>query len=237
MALAPNTLVFGYRGILTPPREIDHRPHSHHLRQVLDRHGVDLPEAARTDYDQRLATWPLTHARALADLIDLTLTHHQLVCPLPATEVADLVWEQAGDAPIDIQATALLTGLIDEGYRVMVATNTARPHHQRAKHLADAGLGDIALVTSSKLGVAAPNPAFYHHLLHLTSCPAGRVVWVGCDLITDVAGPRAAGMHALPVMPHGAGQDPAGAKRLGAHAVLASVDELADMLLPARPTP
>ncbi|GAA1468196.1 HAD family hydrolase [Nocardiopsis exhalans] len=235
--LAVTTLVFGYHHALTSAPEQDFRPHSGHLRQVLAEHDVILPQAARADFDRHLITWQrLAHASALADLITMVLSRHGIDQPLPAAELAVHMCERAGDAPVTSQAAHVLTRLVGQGYGVVVATNTCRPQEQRAKALADAGLGDVPLVTSSQLGVAAPHPEFYEHVLRRAQCPPGRVLWVGSDPIEDVAGPRAHGMHAAAVLPTTAAGRRERAARAGAHTVLTSLQELPDVLVPlARP--
>jgi FMN phosphatase YigB (HAD superfamily) len=231
--LSVTTLVFGYHGTLTTAPEQQFHPHSGHLRQVLAEHDVTLPEAARTDFDRRLVTWQrLAHASALADLIAMVLTHHGIDRPLPAEDLAVQMCERAGDAPVTPQAAGVLARLVGQGYRVVVATNTCRPQDQRAKSLADAGRGDLDLVTSSQLGVAAPEPAFYEHVLRRSQCSPGRVLWVGSDPIEDVAGPRIHGMHAAAVLPTTATDQREQATRAGAHTVLASLQELPEVLVP-----
>ncbi|MEV6818483.1 HAD family hydrolase [Nocardiopsis dassonvillei] len=236
--LAVTTLVFGYDRTLSAETDHDYRPHGGHLRAVLAAHDVDLPAQVLSDYDQRLVLWQrLAHATALTDLITMLFTRHGIDCPLPVAELAVEVWERAGDAPVTPQAAYLLARLAEQGYQILVATNTCRPHTQRAKTLADAGLGDLPLITSSQLGVASPDQAFYEHILHRCSSAPSRVAWVGADPMHDVAGPRAHGMHAATLLPADATVERQQAVRCGAHAVLTDLAELPDMLLPlpARP--
>ncbi|WP_159942515.1 MULTISPECIES: HAD family hydrolase [unclassified Nocardiopsis] len=236
-SLAVSTLVFGYDATLTTEPEHLYRPHGGHLRNALAAHGVDLPAHVLADYDQRLVIWQrLAHATALPDLIDLVLTRHGIDCPLPPADLALEVCERAGDAPVTPQAAYTLARLAEQGYQVVVATTTCRPHTQRAKSLADAGLGDLPLVTSTQLGVAAPDPGFYEHVLRRCTTAPSRVVWVGSDPIGDVAGPRAHGIHTLALLPTGAATQRQQAVRCGAHTVLADLAELTDVLVPvARP--
>ncbi|MBB5494773.1 FMN phosphatase YigB (HAD superfamily) [Nocardiopsis metallicus] len=235
--MAVTTLVVGYHHALTTASEQDFRPHSGHLRQVLAEHDITLSEAARADFDRRLVTWQrLAHASAMADLITMVLSRHGIDQPLSSSELAVQMCERAGDAPVTAEAARTLTRLLEQGYGVLVATTTCRPQEQRAKALADAGLGDVPLVTSSQLGVAAPHPEFYEHVLRRCAAAPGRVLWVGSDPIEDVAGPRAHGMHAAAVLPTTAAGRRERAARAGAHTVLTSLQELPDVLVPlARP--
>ena len=229
--LAPDTLVIDYGGTLTGPAQVP-RPHGGHLRTVLGHHGVDLPEEARAAYDQALPLQQaLANARAIPHLIAWVLAEHHITCPVDAHALAEDLFDHTGDVPVEPAAAATVTQLQTEGFGVIVAANTCRPHHQRLKSLVDAGLADVTLVTSSQLGVAQPAAAFYTHILHLARTPAARVLWVGDDPITGVAGPRIHGMHALYVHRDGPGSTAASAaERAGAHTTIAHVSHLPDLL-------
>jgi HAD superfamily hydrolase (TIGR01509 family) len=230
--LAPATLVFAYTGTLTGPGQA-YRPHGGHLRSILGHHGVDLTEDARAAYDQALPLQQaLANARAIPHLIAWVLAEHNIACPVDAHALAQDLFDHTGDDPVEPAAATVLAQLREEEFSVIVATNTCRPRHQRLKSLADAGLANVALVTSSQLGVRKPEPAFYRHVLHKSTHPSpGRVLWVGDDPITDVAGPRIHGMHAVHVHSDGpASAEAAAAERAGAHTTIPHVSHLPDLL-------
>ncbi|OLT25409.1 hypothetical protein BJF83_22895 [Nocardiopsis sp. CNR-923] len=233
--LAPTAVVVDYGGTLTRSASLAHRPHGGHLLTVLADHGITLPEEARFDYDQALPLHQqLANARAIGELIARVLAVHHIDCALDPRRLAEEVFDQAGDVPVDAQAARTLAQLQDEGFDVVVVTNTCRTQEQRAKTLAGAGI-TARLVASSQLGVAKPNTAFYTHVLHLISGDPGRVLWVGDDLIRDVAGPRIHGMHAVYVHPDGPhGPGAALAVRAGAHATIAHLRDLPDLLAAPR---
>jgi len=59
------------------------------------------------------------------------------------------------------------------------------------------------VVDSGVVGVEKPDPAIFHHALALSGSRPERTLHVGDLYATDVAGARAAGLHALLLDPHG----------------------------------
>jgi FMN phosphatase YigB (HAD superfamily) len=88
------------------------------------------------------------------------------------------------------------------GRALVLACNTQRPIAHRQRTLAAAGLADCfdALVLSSEIGVAKPDPRFYAVVADAARREAGcapeAILFVGDTLDKDVIGPRAFGMRA-----------------------------------------
>jgi len=66
-----------------------------------------------------------------------------------------------------------------------------------------------AVVTSAAVGAAKPDPRVFRRALAGLGCPAGAAVHVGDRMHEDVAGARAAGVHAV-LLDRGGGPIPAG---------------------------
>lgn len=95
-------------------------------------------------------------------------------------------------------------------YRLVVATNA----DESGGGLVLAALARVALddafeavFSSADLGVTKPDTTFYHAMADRLGVPARAIVMVGDNHVNDVAGARAAGLHAvwLDRRPPGAG--------------------------------
>src|SRR5581483_11054443 len=71
----------------------------------------------------------------------------------------------------------------------------------RSTRIAQVGAGEgvevLAIVDSSVVGIAKPDPAIFHHTLDLIGVDASRAVHVGDSVRFDVEGARAAGVRPL----------------------------------------
>lgn len=136
-------------------------------------------------------------------------------------ELAAALWDTVPDGAVDPAAAAAVRALRGRGHVLVLACNTRRPLASRRQTLAVAGIEDCfaALVLSSELGVAKPDPRFYAAVLTAASghAGAGGIVFAGDTLAKDVAGPVRAGMRAVLIRPGpGAPEDvPAGVPVLG----------------------
>ncbi|MEV4199351.1 HAD family hydrolase [Micromonospora globbae] len=145
--------------------------------------------------------------------------------------VVDAVWEAVPDAVVDPRAAQVVRTLRHSGRALVLACNTQRPIAYRRRTLAAAGLADCfdALVLSSDIGVAKPDPRFYAAVADAARGEAGcapeAVLFVGDTLDKDVIGPRAFGMRAVLVC---GGSPPPGVP--DGVPVIAHVAELPDLL-------
>ncbi len=83
------------------------------------------------------------------------------------------------------------------GITTVVVTNG--PQDIQSRKVRDTGLADLVLatVTSEALGVPKPDRRIYEHGLAALGQPADQVLMIGDSVHDDVAGARAAGLHAL----------------------------------------
>ena len=95
-------------------------------------------------------------------------------------------------------ARSTLLALRSQGLATAVVSNFDR---RLAGLLEGHGLAPLldAVVLPSDAGAAKPDPAIFHAALARLDCPAGSAVHVGDDPVEDVAGARAAGLHAVDV--------------------------------------
>lgn len=117
------------------------------------------------------------------------------------------LWDIVPDGVVDPAAATAVRALRDRGHVLVLACNTRRPLAARRQTLAAAGIEDCfaALVLSSELGAAKPDPRFYAAVLaaaheHAGCGPEG-VVFAGDTPAKDVAGPVRAGMRAVLIRP------------------------------------
>ena len=98
-------------------------------------------------------------------------------------------------------ARPTLDALRGRGYRLAVVSNT--PDGAALARLTAAGLADAFdfVVDSHEVGVEKPDPRIFAIAAHRLALPAASCVHVGDLLSVDVAGARAAGMHAVLVDP------------------------------------
>jgi putative hydrolase of the HAD superfamily len=178
---------------------------------LRDRFGVLTPQGfagavdavaaeARAAYkaDGRQARWEAVVATA-ADRVGIQV-------PVPHA-VAAAVWDVVPDAVIDPSAADAVRRLHAAGRVLILACNTQRPADSRQRTLRKAGLAGCfaALVLSSELGVAKPDPRFYAAVLRAAAEHAGcgprDVVFAGDTPDKDITGPLRAGMRAALVCP------------------------------------
>ena len=95
----------------------------------------------------------------------------------------------------------LVLRLLDGGYRVGVLTN-GQAVQQRAK-LAAIGLSDTRLLVcvSEELPAAKPSPLAYEAACRALGLPPHQVLMVGDHRTNDIDAARAAGLHAVHVVP------------------------------------
>lgn len=141
--------------------------------------------------------------------------------------VVNAVWETVPDGIVDPRAAQAVLTLRRTGRVLVLACNTQRPIAYRRRTLAAAGLADCfdALVLSSDVGVAKPDPRFYAAVADAAGCAPGAILFVGDTLDKDVSGPRAFGMRAAMVQ---TGSPPPGLPE--GVLVIAHVAELPDLL-------
>lgn len=94
----------------------------------------------------------------------------------------------------DVHST--LMGLKSAGYRLAIASNFDSRLHAVCEGHQPLSLIERRIV-SSEAGYRKPAPQFYAALTTQCGCTADRILMVGDDADHDVAGPIAAGMHAL----------------------------------------
>lgn len=113
--------------------------------------------------------------------------------------VVDALWETVPDAVVDPRAADAVRTLRRTRRRLILACNTQRPIAHRRRTLAAARLADSfdALVLSSDIGVAKPDPRFYAAVADAAGGTPEEVLFVGDTLDKDVIGPRAFGMRAV----------------------------------------
>jgi putative hydrolase of the HAD superfamily len=77
----------------------------------------------------------------------------------------------------------------------------------RSAGVAQVGPGEgvevLAIIDSSVVGIAKPDPAIFHHTLDLLGVDASEAMHVGDSVRYDVDGARAAGVRALHFDPFG----------------------------------
>jgi putative hydrolase of the HAD superfamily len=119
-------------------------------------------------------------------------------------------------------ARAALDGVLALGVRAAAVSNS---DGRAAKHLADCGVIDgLEFVVDSELvGVEKPDPRIFAIALGRLGVAAERALYVGDIVSVDLAGARAAGMHAVLLDPHGDYAPP------GAHAI-ARIADLPDWI-------
>lgn len=122
-------------------------------------------------------------------------------------ELAAALWDIVPDSAVDPAAATAVQALRGRGHVLVLACNTRRPLASRRQTLAAAGIEGCfaALVLSSELGAAKPDPRFYAAVLAAASehagCGPGGVVFAGDTPEKDVAGPVRAGMRAVLIHP------------------------------------
>lgn len=101
-------------------------------------------------------------------------------------------------------ASALLRGVRDRGWAVVIVTNNI-VSEQRLK-LARIGLADLVdhLVTSEEVGVSKPHAGIFHHALGVVGAAPVDAVMLGDAWPADVEGARAVGIRPVWLNRHGA---------------------------------
>jgi putative hydrolase of the HAD superfamily len=107
---------------------------------------------------------------------------------------------------------ALLEALRDRGLKVGLVSNAFDPPALLHRDLALLGVAerlDVA-VFSSELGRRKPDPAIFERALEELGVEAGRTLFVGDTIATDIAGAAALGMHTCQAVWFRADDDPGG---------------------------
>lgn len=190
-------LAVDYAGTLTTSER--RRPDGALIRRVLDGFGVTTDEAFEALFG--LSLWRY-YCQSLPDSLSRLLSDTAERCGVqlpPMDLLVSAIWEACGDHPVDEAGAAVLRAHMDAGRTVLLASNTNRPGRYRRKTLVAAGLGDMLLVCSSDIGVAKPDPAFYARVIAEAAVAPEEILFVGDNILNDVAAPRAAGMQAAHV--------------------------------------
>ncbi len=89
-------------------------------------------------------------------------------------------------------AIPTLRALKEAGYRVGIAANQPEGI---VEHLEAMDLRIDIIASSASIGVAKPDPLFFHHVVGRCGVPAGEIVYVGDRLDNDVLPALSIGMH------------------------------------------
>jgi putative hydrolase of the HAD superfamily len=113
-----------------------------------------------------------------------------------------VAFDDAGEVLDDLAAAGYVLGVLTNGQRA-----------QQVAKLARIGLLDrfAVVVASSELPAGKPDPGAFTVLCQRLGMAPGSVMYVGDDPVTDVAGARAAGLHAVLIDRDQAGQAADGA--------------------------
>lgn len=91
-------------------------------------------------------------------------------------------------------ALPTLDALQAAGYRVGIVANQPEGVVEQLETM---GLHLDIVASSASIGVAKPDPRFFHHIVERCGVPAGEIVYVGDRLDNDVLPARSIGMHAV----------------------------------------
>lgn len=139
-------------------------------------HRLERGELAFTDY--------LTEVAALGEAAGISIDFSRAVGAAGRIEV--------NEAMVDAVRRART-----EGYRTAVVTNNVREFSHGWRSLVPVDELFDAVVDSSECGIRKPNPAVFHHALSLLGdVVPNRAVFLD-DAPGNVAGARAAGLHAI----------------------------------------
>lgn len=110
------------------------------------------------------------------------------------------VQPEIGMRPLSPAAAYVIRALHRRGVPLVLASNT---HRTRRPALEQAGVADLfaGLVESCTLGHAKPAVEFYAAVVRATRGPAGRVLFVGDNVLNDVRMPLTVGMRAVYIGP------------------------------------
>ncbi len=115
-----------------------------------------------------------------------------LSCPDEFIAVAwgDIFWPNH-------EVCALLPGLKQQNYRLLLASNTNELHARQFRPQFARQLAYFdALVLSHDIGIRKPQAAFFEHCRRLAGCAPEECVFID-DLPANVAGARACGWHGI----------------------------------------
>ena len=201
LAVAAVALDFG--GTLAVPGA---SPHGHDVVAALrQRLGWPSPAGLEAAVEEARAAAKAAYRRGLQTPWEsiLTAAWQRLGTEAPdVATVVDAIWETVPDAVVDPRAVQAVRVLRRTGRALVLACNTQRPIAYRRRTLDAAGLADCfdALVLSSDIGVAKPDPRFYTAVADAardaTGCAPEAILFVGDTLDKDVIGPRDFGMRA-----------------------------------------
>ncbi len=230
LAVAAVALDFG--GTLAMPGP---SPRGHDVVAALERRlGLPSPAGLEDAVEEARAEAKAAYRRGVQTPWEsiLAAAWRRLGAEVPdLATVVDALWEMVPDAVVDPRAAQAVRTLHRTGRSVVLACNTQRPIACRRRTLGAAGLADCfdALVLSSDIGVAKPDPRFYAAVAEAAQgeggCAPEAVLFVGDTLDKDVIGPCAFGMRAALVC---GGPVPPGLPE--GVPVIAHVAELPDLL-------
>jgi putative hydrolase of the HAD superfamily len=144
--------------------------------------GVRLVTSEAREKDR----WAQIVATVIDDIPDTTACFAELFAHFACPEA----WRCFDEVP------AVLQGLKDDGYRIVIASNFDRRLHAVCDGIA--ALQEIgARVISSEVGVRKPHPGFFAALVQSAGCRPEDVLMVGDDFSNDIEGARTAGLDAV----------------------------------------
>jgi putative hydrolase of the HAD superfamily len=224
MAPQPRAILFDALGTL-----VGFEPPAPYLRAALRDRGHDVSEAAATRAIRDEIAYYRAHIHEGGDLPGLADLRRR-----SAEAMRDALPGIPDDTLLDALLASLrffaypdvpaaLRALREAGVRIVVVSNWDASLHERLHETGLAGLVDAALA-SAEVGSAKPERAIFAAALELAGSVAEETWHVGDSPEADVAGARAAGLHAVLI---------ARAGRIAADVpVIESLDELLPLALP-----
>jgi putative hydrolase of the HAD superfamily len=197
MARQPRAILFDALGTL-----VGFEPPAPHLRAALEDRGHAVSEAAAGQAVRDEISYYRAHIHeggdvaGLADLRRRSAEAMRSALPgIPGDTLLDALLESLRffaypDVPPALRA------LREAGVRIVVVSNWDASLHERLHETGLAELVDGALA-SAEIGSAKPERAIFDAALALTGTAPPETWHVGDTLDADVAGARAAGLHAV----------------------------------------
>lgn len=100
------------------------------------------------------------------------------------------------------------------GFRIALASNLAPAYVKPALRILDEFIDVTCFSCDPEVRAVKPEPAFFDALETQIGFPAHEILMVGDSLTSDIKGAKAAGMHALHLVPNGAVLGPGQISRL-----------------------
>lgn len=180
--------------------------------RVARAYGLDVDEAAvarayanvfaRLDRDPAIHTYDPTaeyDARYWREINGAVLREAGVPPDVPLTEVL-VALHRAFDDPTHYylypDAVPTLRALREAGYRLGIISNWSWNLPELCTGLGIFAYFD-AIITSARVGASKPHRAIFDYALTALGVTPAEAVQVGDNLLADVAGARAAGMHAI----------------------------------------